>query len=384
MYRWLMTAVLAACLTGMVAAQDIVTYHDRVTKKKGAEVRGKIEEESPKGIKIKVREGKKEVIKEIPASDIERILYKAEGVLPPEFRAPFAKEDRARLSTGKLRAKGFQEALDLFTKLEDQLKGNINPRRYIQYKIAELTVLMARDDPSKADMAIRLLTEFKTAHPTSWAIVPALKTLAKLQEDAGKTDEARKTYEELAEVPDVPRELKQESEILVGRLLLRGGKFVEAQKRLDKLAASLKPGDLQKPFVDAYLAESKIGQDKLTDVDRELAGVIKASSDSKLRGVVYNLLGDYYRKKGQLEDAFWSYLRVDALYNEDPEAQGKALYYLAKLVGDVRKKDTARSAEYIRRLRDKRFAGTEFQKLLPPAEKTDEEPKKVPVKKKTR
>jgi hypothetical protein len=50
----------------------------------------------------------------------------------------------------------------------------------------------------------------------------------------------------------------------------------------------------------------------------------------------------------------------------------------------VRKKDASRAKDYIRRLRDKRFAGTEYQKLLPPEEKdeTAEPKKKEPVKKK--
>ena len=71
------------------------------------------------------------------------------------------------------------------------------------------------------ETAIKLLTDFKQDAKNSWLILTALKTLARLQEDAGRTDDARKTYEELADLPDVPKELKQESEVLVGRLFLR-------------------------------------------------------------------------------------------------------------------------------------------------------------------
>jgi hypothetical protein len=296
MNRWLMTAVLAACLTGMVAAQDRVYYWDRVAKKKKPdEVVGKIEEEGPKGIKI--RDSKKNVVKEIPTNDIDEVHY---NVLPEVtwlvFRRPFGKEKSGRDKTGKARTRDLEDALEGYTKLEGDVRGHPNARRYLQYKIAAVTVLMAQDDPTKKDLAIKRLTDFTSAHPTSWAIVPALKTVARLQEEAGKTDDARKSYEQLAEIPGVPRELKQESEILVGRLLLRGHKFGDAQQRLEKLAASMAAGDAQKPFVDAYLAESKIGQDKLTGVDKALAGVIRASTDARLRGVAYNLLGDYYRK----------------------------------------------------------------------------------------
>src|SRR5262249_25845884 len=156
-----------------------------------------------------------------------------------------------------------------------------------------------------------------------------------------------------ADVPDVPRALKQESAVLVGRLLLRGGKPADAQQRLEKLLATMSAEGAQRPFGQAYRAESKISQGRRTGVDRARAGVNQNVSDTRLRGVAYNLLGDYYRKKGQPQEAFWAYLRVDALYNEDAEAQAKALYHLAKLFDEV-KKDPIRGKDCLRRLRDGR------------------------------
>ena len=173
----------------------------------------------------------------------------------------------------------------------------------------------------------------------------------------------------------MPKELKQESEILVGRLLLRGSKYEAAEKRLAKLAEGLSEGDAQKPFVQAYLAEAKIGQNKLEGVAKDLDNVIKGTSDGRLRGVAFNLLGDLHGKAGKLDDAFWAYLRVDALYNDDPEEQAKALYHLSALFDKV-KKDPARGEECIKRLRDKRFAGTAYQKLLPPDKDAEKETKK--------
>src|SRR2546421_350036 len=79
---------------------------------------------------------------------------------------------------------------------------------------------------------IKALTDYKTLNPAGWEIVPALKTLARLQEENGKTDDARKTYEELGDLADVPREVKMESDMLVSRLLLRGGKYADAEKKL--------------------------------------------------------------------------------------------------------------------------------------------------------
>jgi hypothetical protein len=174
-------------------------------------------------------------------------------------------------------------------------------------------------------------------------------------------------YEELADLPDVPKELKQESEVLVGRLLLRGAKYSDAEKRLEKLSAGMSEGDAQRPFVQAYLAESRIGQNKLDSVEKDLKELIRGTTDSRVRGVAYNLLGDFYTRKGQAEDAFWSYLRVDAMYNEDAEEQAKALYRLTTLFDKV-KKDPIRGKECADRLQSKRFNGTTYQKLAKTAE----------------
>lgn len=150
--------------------------------------------------------------------------------------------------------------------------------------------------------------------------------------------------------------------MLVGRLLLRGGKFDEAHKRLEKLASTMSREAAQAPFVRAYLVESQIGQDKLASAPQELTEVIRSTSDGRARALAYNLLGDFYRKKGNLDEAFWQYLRVDAVYNEDAEEQAKALFHLATLFDKV-KKDPLRGKECLSRLMEQRFLGTTHQKL---------------------
>jgi len=155
--------------------------------------------------------------------------------------------------------------------------------------------------------------------------VPALKTLAKLQEEAKLQKDAAQTYEELANVPGLPKDVKQQAGSWSARLLLRGGEYGEAQTRLEKLAGSLSDGEAQKPFVQAYLAEAKIAQNKTDGVESQLEGIITGSNDPKLRAVAYNLLGDLHRNANRNDDAFWAHLRVDVLYHEDADEQAKAL-----------------------------------------------------------
>jgi hypothetical protein len=370
--RYALLTMLVLVLSGLTRAQD-TKKSDQVRylppgAKKEAEYRGTIEEESPAGIKIKVREGKEMNVKTVPAREITYVFYHTPEVDAIAYRRPFGRLDQAKDQTaGKKRTDLLVDAMDGFTKIQASVSSRPAAARYIRYKIAEVAVLQAQDDPTKVDTAIKLLSDFKADGKGSWAVLPALKTLARLQEDAGKTDDARKTYEELAELPDVPKELKQESEILVGRLLLRGSKFPDAEKRLEKLAGGMSEGDVQRPFVQAYLAESRIGQNKLDTVEKDLKELVRGNADARVRAVAYNLLGDLYSRKGQGEDAFWSYLRVDAMYNEDVEEQAKALYRLSTLFDKV-KKDPIRGKECADRLQSKRFNGTIYQKLAKPAE----------------
>jgi hypothetical protein len=359
--RTVLAGTLVLALAGLTWAQDIVTYKNHTTKKDD-DYRGTIEEEGPGGIKIKVKVGKETEVKQVKTGDIVSVYYQTKDVDKLTFKQPFGKQDLARRSSKAKRAELLTQATDLYGRLKEQLRDRPAARRYIEYKLAEVAVMQAEDDPSKVETAIKLLSDFKKDNPGSWQIVGALKTLARLQEDSGRVDDARKTYEELAAVPDVPRELKQESEILVGRLLLRTGKYADAEKKLEKLATTMSDGDAQRPFVQVYLLESQIGQDKKEGVEKQLKEVIRSSSDARLRGTAYNLLGDFYRKNGRAQDAFWSYLRVDAMYNEDAEEQAKALYYLTILF-DKEKKDPVRGKECAARLQDKRFAGTTYQKL---------------------
>jgi hypothetical protein len=362
MTRFLPAAALLLGLLGPARAQDVVYYYDRAAKKE-LEHRGKIEAESPAGITIKVREAKEDVVIQVPAGAVAQVIYGQTGVDRLTYRGPFGKLDRAAKESGKAREKALAEALEGFTKLEQQVGGVPNAKRYFQYKAAEATALLATDDPTKVEPAIKLLTDFKTANANGWQIVPALKTLARLQEESGKTDDARKTYEELADLPDIPASLKQESGVLVGRLLLRGGKYADAEKRLKALASAMSAADAQLPFVKAYLVESRLGRGSLDGVPKELGDVIKSSGDARLRGVAHNLLGDYYLKMNQQDEAFWHYLRVDAMYNEDATEQAKALYHLVTLFDKV-KKDPIRGKECAARLMEPRFAGTSYQRRL--------------------
>jgi tetratricopeptide (TPR) repeat protein len=340
------------------AADDRVTYLDPAMNKE-VEVLGTIEEETPAGLKLKTRMGPKV----IPALDVRSVIYQSTKVTALEFRQPVGKEMRA-LQPGQKpaeRLKLLEEAIQGYRAVDAQLKDEANPHRYLQYRIAAVQALLAQGDPTRLDAAITALTAFKTDFATGWEIVPSLKLLAQLLQEKGDVEAASKVYEELTSVPDLPKEIKQESEVLMVRLLLHARKYAAAETKVKSLKGSLPKDSPQQVLLDICLVQSQMAQGNLAQAEPQLLGVLKVSNDPAQRGVVHNLLGDYWLQKERPEDAFWHYLRVDVLYNQDREEHAKALYQLSKLFDKV-KRDPIRAEECHKRLLSADFTGTSYQR----------------------
>jgi tetratricopeptide (TPR) repeat protein len=343
------------------AKADRIYLFDPATKKE-EDVYGKIEEESPVGLKVKVRQGKTDEVVTYPTAKITRVYYYTPDVPITDYNKGFVNEANWEKATGKKREELFANALDRFRETERALTVRPEARRYLQYRIAMLLVNAAKEDPSKREEAIKALKEFTTGNRTSFTIVNALTTQARLLEEANRADEARETYESLTTLPGVPPTLARQGDLLVGKMYLRAGKFLEAQKRFASLASKLTASDAEKPIVDVYLVESQVGQGKTDGVEKTLRTAIQATEDARVRGLAHNLLAELHLKKGEQEEAFWHYLRVDALYNEEPEEQARALFHLATLYDKV-KKDPTRANEAKRRLFDDAFKTTRYQKM---------------------
>jgi hypothetical protein len=240
------------------------------------------------------------------------------------------------------------------------MAGNANAVRFLQFRSAQALAELAKYDQTQIDPAIAVLKAFKADNDKGWELVPALKLLAELQEGKGDAAEALQTYQELTKVPNVPKEMKQEVDLLRAQLLLRTGKSEDAEKLLDGLRTSLAAADPQRATILVYLAQSQIAQNKMNDVEANLKAALAAAGEPAVKGLAHNVLGDYYRKKNMNEEAFWEYLRVDALYSQDRNEHAKALYYLSKLFADV-KKDKGKAQEYLDKL--KLLDDTPFAKL---------------------
>jgi tetratricopeptide (TPR) repeat protein len=351
-------ASLSLAWTAGARGQDKVIYVDRKTGKDET-ANGVIQEESPAGITIK--QATKPQPQLIPALDVVEVDYKpGDNVKGFQYKVPFGKEKEASKKKDVAeRIKGLQEAQVEFDNLAKLMAGNQFAFRYLQYRSALVVVQIARLDRNKRDAAIDALNAFRKQHSTGWETVPALKTLARLQEEKGDIPGARETYMALRSTPGISKELELESTLLVSDLLLRAKKYEDAEKTLSDAKALMREDDPQRPLIVVHLCEAQLKQHKTQDIEKELQTAINNTADLNIRAVAHNTLGDYYREKKQDEEAFWQYLRVEVLYPQDREEHARALYWLSKLFESV-KKDKSKASECLDKLKSKDYEGTEY------------------------
>src|SRR5262249_3017824 len=212
--------------------QDTVTFINRKTGKE-EKLTGVIQTESAAGITIK--QGAKTQM--IPALDIIHVDYKVgEKVKGFQYKEPFSFEKKGLDPKSDLptRRVALTKAQGEFEKLAGMMTDNPLAVRYLHYKNAMMPVLIARADPTQREGAITSLDTYRKEHSDGWEIVPCIKLLAQLREEKGDLIGAKDAYLQLRILKDVPKDLLQESNILVANLQMRAKKYDEAEDTLRK------------------------------------------------------------------------------------------------------------------------------------------------------
>jgi hypothetical protein len=363
--------LIAAALFGSFAlpigpaarGDDVIRYFNRKTQK-NEEVRGTVTEETPAKVTYKPSGSDRAV--EVPAADISEIDYQIKdndkfGRL--EWNRPLSALRRARSATRPAeRKKDLENALDGYRALAPLVSDNKMWARHVHFGAAEVLVMLAESDPARADAAIDALRKFKAGYGDGWQLVKATKMLVRLLEQKGDEAGAQAAYVELADNAAVPKEVRQEFDLLVIRYLLRKGKAAEAAGRARALQGGVAPNDPQALKLKVYLAACDIAAGKLDGAESQLKGVLDSGAGNDVKALARNTLGDYYRARGEGDKAFWEYLWVDIQYNQDREELARALYHLSKLFAEVRK-DPVRARECLDRLCDEKlFGGLEYHR----------------------
>jgi predicted negative regulator of RcsB-dependent stress response len=360
----LTTALLLGGLLGLAAgsparAQDEVRYLDRATKKE-ATAKGTIQSESPSQIVVKQTPGG---AKEIPAVDVLDVIYQTSALVRFDYRGAHNSETSAYTApTAEERKKSLASALTKYKELLPKVTEE-KPKRHIEFVLAKLQARQAEDDASERDAAIDKLAKFKKDYPDSWQITACSKLLAALQMEKKDFAAAQKTFEELAAIPNLSKEVRQEADLMTAQVLIGGKNYAEAEKKLQELMKAVPPDDPQAVRIQVSLAECLAATGKIDQAVPQVQAVIAKTADNDLKALAYNTLGDCYRLANKPEDALWAYLWVDVVYHQNRQEHAKALYHLYKLFKE--RQDEAKAKQCKDRLeKDKQFAGLEYQRLV--------------------
>jgi hypothetical protein len=362
MKRMAMGFALVLGLYGLAQADEVSVKDPN--KKLGKDVVGEIIDETPSGITIKEKGKSTPTI--IAAGDVQAVAYEMKSIPKADFRIPEQKEVDGLLEKkdAKKRKDLLEESLSGFQSLETKI-GESHPRakRYVVFRIARLQAYLAqenKDDKVMRQKAIDGLIAYRKAYPDGWEILQVLLMLAKMQQEDNKIAEAAETLELIIALPDLPPDIRQKNTLLVAEMFYTAKQYDKAEKKLELAIEKLAPGTPERTKLQVYLVKSQLAQKKLETSEKTLNEVIRGNQEAELRAMAYNLLGDYYRARGDDERAFWSYLRVHVMYRGTPEEEAKALYYLWKLFPKVNGGDPARARECYDSLMDPKYAATEY------------------------
>jgi len=345
-------------------AQDEVRYYDRAAKQE-AKASGSIQSESPSQIVLKQGAG----TKTIPAVDIIEVVYKVGDLVNLKYRGARLNENTAYSGASadeRKKAVGF--ALSKYKEMLPDV-NDAKVKKHFEFTIARLLAREAEEDSDKARTAMGKLEQFMKDHPESWQISACAKVLAQLQMDQKDFSAALKTYETLAQTPKISKEIRQECDLMTAQVLMADSKFADAEAKLQALSQTVPSDDPQAIRIQVSLAQCMAATNKIEQAVPKLEGIIAKTTDTDLKALAYNSLGDCYRAAKKPEDALWAYLWVDVVYHQNRQEHAKALYWLAKLFKE--RGDETKSKQCRDRLeKDKQFAGLEFQRLAA-SEKTE-------------
>lgn len=341
---WVLALAGLAGSSGL-RAQDTIRYLDRKLAKEPTSVSGTIVEESPVRVVYKPPGA---ASREIAATEIIDITYEVPASVRLTYRGALADERKiADPSTREEeRKKAFNDALKSYQEILPRLAGEKSKfaERHVQYKIARLLARRAQEEPSHLESALAALTKFKKEHADGWQISPCAELMAQLQLEKGDYESARKTYEELAATANIPKEVRQDCELRIIEMLIRGKKLAEAQGKLQAMLKSVPAGDPRAARVSVYQAKCLGASGKLAEAAGQLETIIAKTTDKDLKALAYNALGDCYLLNSKPKEALWPYLWVDVIYHQDRQEHVKAMAELAKLFED--QGDTVRAKEY--------------------------------------
>jgi tetratricopeptide (TPR) repeat protein len=204
------------------------------------------------------------------------------------------------------------------------------------YRAAAQSRLAANGNPDQktAVEAGKALLAFIKQYPDSWHQYEAHEVVGDLLTSI-RNPQAFNYFDKLSasRLPDY----KIRAHYLKGRALQSASNYAGALQHFD---AALRESPGESATAPAQLALAQVGKavslahgGKPDEALQLLQQVVDKArdSDKEVFARAYNAMGDCYQQKQAVDDAILSYLKVELLFNQVPDAHAEALAKLAKL-----------------------------------------------------
>lgn len=336
----LFALALAGLLFGLPAAQaqmDAVTVNKKIN-------RGTLTDMSAAEVTLDMAG----VARKFPVNEITKIAF---GDEPTDLTAARNSLDQKNYNS----AKDQLDKIDVAKVEREHIKQDI-----AYYKAFVLANLAMTEGGNKTDAASAMFRFYK-ANPNSHHFYQAAELLGDLAVATSNFDAAAKFYgpEGLGGAPWPEYQLK--AGLAMGRSLVLAGKFEDAAKAFDTVAASgennAEANSLKQHALVGKahcLAETGKAEEGITMLN-DIVAKNDPQLDAKLFARAYNALGNCYLQQKKPKDALMAFLKTDLLFFSDSDAHAEALSKLAKLWDDTNHSDRATDAR--NKLRD-RYSGS--------------------------
>lgn len=362
--RLLLGILGVSILLGLSARADTVIVRNREKA-----IEGTVKSEDAKSIVVAHIVDKKKIEESIPATDVIDIVHEAISpaaltIKGAPYRLARDAEKDAESDDPKKRATALQTAVANYNITMQKMLRETTAQKYaarqLEFKVAVLMVRQATDQVG-SDRAVIKLKEFKTKFADSWQIHQVMPLIAQLQMESKDFKEAALTYQEMADMPTLPTDVRRDAELKVVEVMVRANDIAGANSRLDLLEKKNASIPAMASRVKMARADVMIGQKQYDKAIPVLQDVVKNNTDKQIKALAHNHLGECLFKAARYNEALWEFLWVDAVFNQDREQHAKALFYLWKTFEQLNNQE--RSQQCLQMLLEERqFNGTEFQR----------------------
>lgn len=320
-------ALVLTSFTSTVWAADVIEVRGETAK-----LNGTVTDVSKDKVSFKTT---KDEVKELPVGQISQIIWEGEPTA--------LKQGRSHEAGGRL-----PQAMEAYAKAATDYKGDKAPiKADIDYFNVRVQALIASNDPTKIDDALKTLNDFLSKNSSSRHFYEASGFLVELNLAKKDAAGAKAAAEALAKSPG--NEQKMAAKIALGRVALMENQIAEAQKLFDEAVAMPTNGpaeESRKQEARLGLAHCLYSEKKFDEAITLLDDVIAKSApeDGRVQAEAYVRQGDCYLGANKSKEALLAYLHVDVLFPTQKAVHPEALYHLSQLWTVVQQPDRATEA----------------------------------------